>query len=126
MSAFVDTVMHEKPAMYVTRGQRGGFWAIAGPLLPDLLRSYRFTMEYEIGDDRRYYGSLEQIPDIIGEGDSLEELRRNLAEYLQDYSIEYAEQWKLFFNAPNRRDHFPFILHVLTRESVDEVAALID
>lgn len=126
MSRFVDTVMHEKPAIFVKRGQREGFWAIAREPFLDLLRAYRFTMEYEVGDDGRYYGSIEQIPDIVGEGDSLNDLRMSLAEYLIEYSKGYADAWKLFSNAPNRRGHFPFIMHVLTQKSVEDVAALIE
>lgn len=126
MSQFVDEVLHDKPAMYVRRGKREGFWAVAGEQFEHILRAYRFTMEYEVDEDGRYYGSIEQIPDIIGEGDTLEDLRRDLAQYLIEYSEGYAAEWKLFFNAPNRREHFPYIMHVLTQESIEDVASLID
>lgn len=126
MKRFVDAVIHEKPAMYVKRGRDEGFWAVSGTQFHHILKAYRFTLEHEIGEDGRFYGSVEQIPDIIGEGDSLEDLKRDLAEYLIEYSKGYAEDWKLFSNAPNRRDHFPFIMHVLAQKSVEAVASLID
>lgn len=73
MRRFVDEVIHEKPAVLVQRGRSESFWAVAASQFMQLLSAYRFTMEYEVRDDGRYYGSIKQIPDIIGS-----ELRRYL------------------------------------------------
>lgn len=126
MRRFVDEVIHEKPAVLVQRGRSESFWAVAASQFMQLLSAYRFTMEYEVRDDGRYYGSIKQVPDIIGEVDTLEDLRRDLAQYLIEYSLGYADEWKLFSNAPNRREHYPYVMHVLTKKSVEDVMALIE
>lgn len=126
MSAFADRVIHHEPAVRVTRGHREAFFAIDEMKFRDVLRAYRFTMEYERGEDGRYYGSLEQISDIIGEGDTLDELKRDLVSYLVEYAEGYAKELQLYYNAPNRRPHFPYILNVLAQQSVDDIIGLID
>ena len=126
MSRFADRVIHEEPAIVVRRGRRDSFWAIDDEKFRELLRAYRFTLDYEKGEDGRYYGSLREIDDIVGDGNTLDELKRDLASYLIDYARGYAEDIKLFYNAPNRRSHFPYILSVLAKDSIEDVLALID
>lgn len=126
MSRFADRVIHEEPAIVVRRGRRDSFWAIDDAKFRDILRAYRFTLDYDQAEDGRFYGSLREIEDVIGEGDTIEELTRDLARYLLDYARGYAEDIKLFYNAPNRRSHFPYILNVLSQDSIEDVVGLID
>lgn len=126
MSAFVDRVIHEAPSVVVTRGRREAFVAIERSKFRVILGAYRFSLEYEKGADGRYYGSLKEIPDIIGDGNSLEELRRDLAEYLVEYARSYEKDLQLYYHAPNRHGHFAYVQHVLAQESAEDVCGLID
>lgn len=119
-------MIHRAPAVRVTRGRREAFIAIEQSKFRNVLSAYRFTLEYERGEDGRYYGSLREIPDIVGDGDSLEELRRALALHLMDYAQGYEQELQLYYHAPNRRGHFAHVLHVLAQESVEDVCELID
>lgn len=114
----LEAVKHERPAVVVTRGhsRREAFIAFDVQKMSSLLHAYRFSVEYEVGEDGRYYGSLDQISDIIGEGDTFESLRLDLAQHLIEYAKDYERDFALFFNAPNRRDHFPYVMNVLLQE----------
>lgn len=126
MSAFADRVIHKAPSVLVTRGRREAFVVIERSKFRHVLGAYRFSLEYERGEDGRYYGLLKEIPDIVGDGDSLEELRRDLAGYLVEYARSYEKDLQLYYNAPNRHGHFAYVLHVLAQESVEDVRGLID
>lgn len=125
MSRLMDSVIHTAPAVTLTRNRRDAAVVVEKNRFRHLLRPYRFTLEYEEVDGR-FYGHLKEIPDIIVDGDTIVELKTNAAEYLQDYAEGYAEDFQLFYNAPNRRDHYPYVLAVLACDSIDEVKALID
>lgn len=126
MSTFADQVIHQAPSVLVTRGRREAFVAIEHSRFRRVLSTYRFTLEYEKGEDGRYYGSVNEIPDIIGDGDSLEELKKDLAGYLVEYARNYEKDLQLYYNAPNRQRHFGHVLHILAQESVEDVCGLID
>ncbi|MEQ8201502.1 MAG: hypothetical protein ABRQ24_08805 [Syntrophomonadaceae bacterium] len=49
-----------------------------------------------------------------------------LAEELAEYSQDYFDQFSLYFNAANRRKHFPYVLKVALAEGIHEVAGFID
>lgn len=42
-----------------------------------------------------------------------------------EYDNEYQDNFNLYFHSPNRRDHFPYIMHVLAQEDIKEVKRLI-
>lgn len=125
MSRVVESVLYSKPAITLTRNRRDAIVMVEMNRFRHLLRPYRFTLDYE-ETEGRLYGHLKEIPDIIAEGDTLEQLKANVAQYLKEYAEGYAEDFQLFYNAPNRRDHYPYVLAVLACDSVDEVKALID
>lgn len=126
MAKFADRVIYEEPAVLVTRGRRDSFWAIDNEKFHSVLRAYRFTLEYEQGEDGRFYGSLKEISDIVGDGDTFDELKQNLAHYLVEYAQGYARELQLFYHATNRRAHYPYILNVLAQDSIEDVLSLID
>jgi len=40
-------------------------------------------------------------------------------------SNEYQENFNLYFNSPNRREEFPYIMNVLTKNNTEEIKGLI-
>ena len=43
----------------------------------------------------------------------MESLKVKLAEELMEYAEEYINEFTLYFNGPNRKNHFPYIYRVL-------------
>jgi hypothetical protein len=84
------------------------------------LSPYELTMEHEIGEDGRYYGSLEQI-DVVGEGNSLEELKLALANDVIEYAQEYWENLERYIHAPNRKAHYPFVFRIMLQDNAEGV-----
>lgn len=119
---FIDNVVRVKP-QFVKRN-RDVIASMSIPQLKSLLSAYEFTFEYE-ETDGKFVGSLEQIEDIIGEGDTLDQLKLDLASQLIEYSSEYFADFDGYQAAPNRKDHAPYILRALIYDSVNEVAELL-
>jgi hypothetical protein len=55
-----------------------------------------------------------------------EQARNMLAVELVDYAKDYFDQFQLYYNSLNRKEHFPYILRVLLAEDLDEVKELIN
>lgn len=125
ISRVIESVIHSKPAITVTRNRRDAVVMVEMQRFRHLLRPYRFTLDYEEVEGR-FYGHVKEIPDIIAEGDTAEDLKTNVAQYLKEYAEGYAEDFQLFYNAPNRKHHYPYVLAVLACDSIDEVRTLID
>jgi len=122
-SRFIDTVVHGRPL--AVQRNRDILLAVSLPQALELLRDRRFTLRYEFESDGSISGSLEEI-DLVGNASDLSALKRDLAQQLIDYSQTYIDRFELYFNAPNRRRHFPYVLHVLLLEAIEDVEALID
>lgn len=76
-SKFIDSVVREKPR--AVKRNRDIIMSLSLEHFTDLLSRYELSMEFEQDGDGNFYGSIEQIEDIVGQGDTVEELRRYLA-----------------------------------------------
>ena len=121
-SEFIDRVVREKPQL--VKRNRDVVTTISLSHMNDLLMVYEFTMEYEETDEG-FVGSIEQIDDIIGSGKSIEDLKLNLAEQLIEYAEDYYNDFSKYYNAPNRRAHYPYIFRILIQNDVESVRDLI-
>jgi predicted RNase H-like HicB family nuclease len=121
---FIDNVVHQKPQ--VVKRNRDIIVALSQTYLKDALSIYEFTIEFEQDEDGIYVGSIEQIPDILGEGKNIEELRNDLAYQLIDYAQEYYADFERYHNYPNRRDHVNYVFRVLLEdENIESVASML-
>ena len=64
--------------------------------------------------------------DLVVEGKSEQEVIRKLAEDLLEYAQDYVNDFKLFYNAPNRKSHYPYVLKVLLASAIDEIIGFIN
>jgi predicted RNase H-like HicB family nuclease len=122
-SKFIDSVVREKPR--AIKRNRDIVMSLSLEHFTDLLSKYELSMEFEQDEDGNFYGSIEQIEDIVGQGDTIEELRRYLAIQLVEYSQDYYNNFTRYYNAPNRRSHLPLVLLTLIQEDLEGVASLI-
>lgn len=120
---FIDTIVREKPQ--AVKRNRDVIMAFSKQQMKELLSVYELTFEYEQDEDARYAGSLEQIEDIVADGESLDELKMELARQLLEYAIDYENNYFRYYNSPNRHKHAPYILRVLLEEDLESVAGLL-
>lgn len=64
--------------------------------------------------------------DIVENADNEEEVLDLIAEELVEYANEYLENFNLYFNAPNRRHEFPYIMNILIQKDIEKVKGLIN
>lgn len=121
-SEFIDSIVREKPQAF--KRNRDVIMALSEQQMKEILSVYELTFEYEQDEDGRYAGSIEQIEDIVADADSLENLRTELARQLVEYAIDYEASYARYYNAPNRRNHAPYVLRVLLEDDIESVARL--
>ncbi|KAB2952138.1 hypothetical protein F9B85_10015 [Heliorestis acidaminivorans] len=122
-SKFIDDVVHSKPA--IVKRTRDTFAAISLEHLHLILAQHRFSIVFTKEADGTYSGSLKEI-DLVANAENLESLKETLAEDLIEYADEYMENFELYSRSPNRKNHLPYILHVLTQSDLEHVKGLID
>ncbi|MGM0881798.1 MAG: hypothetical protein ACQEXQ_12290 [Bacillota bacterium] len=119
---FIDTIVREKPQ--AIKRNRDVIMAFSKAHMKELLSVYEFTFEYEIDEDGRYAGSIEQIEDIVADAGTLKELSIELARHLVEYAIDYENNYFRYYNTPNRHKHAPYVLRVLLEDDVESVAQM--
>ncbi len=120
--SFIDTVIHEKPK-FVKRN-RDTFISLSIKQAKALLNSFYFKIQYLKEDDGTVTATLDDFDLVVNEADELS-ARKALAQELIEYAQEYFCEFQLYFNSPNRRSHFPYILMVLIQEDLNGVIDLI-
>lgn len=118
---FIDTVRERPQAV---KRNRDIFISFSRQQMRELLEVYEFTFEFEQDEDGRYAGSIEQIDFIIADGETLDELRLELARQLIEYAQDYEANYTRYFNAPNTRTHAPYIIRVLLEDDIEAVSRM--
>ncbi|WP_239004648.1 hypothetical protein [Paenibacillus tepidiphilus] len=123
MSEFIDTVVREKPL--AIRRNRDVIVAASMDQMKFYLSVYHLTLEYEQDEDGLYAGSIEEVDNIVAEGESLQDLRMELARQLMEYAQDYFADYSRYSSAPNTRNHAPYMLRVMLENNIESVAELI-
>lgn len=122
-SQFVDSVIYEKPL--AVKRNLDVFWSFSKHITKELLDGYTFAMEYEQEEDGSFSGSLLPFDDIVVHGKTLEEMIEDTAIQLFEYAEDYYKDFAKYHNAPNRRNHLPYILNILSQDDIEGVKQLI-
>ncbi len=120
---FIDKVVHGKPG--VVKRNRDYFLSISLEQVLRLLEGYRFKAIIMPEDDKSITLSLEEI-DLVVNGSDLDNALTEMAAELISYSQDYFNDFQLYYNAPNRKDHFPYVLKVSLLDNIQAVYGLID
>jgi len=121
--SFIDNVVRFKPS--VVKRNRDYIAAISLEHLDLVLTPYRFTLEYEKEADGSFSGSLKEL-DLVANASSLEELKTEMVQELIEYAHEYMNEFEKYFNAPNRKHHFPYVMRVVIQKKKEAIRSLID
>jgi len=119
---FNDDVVRKGPR-FVKRS-RDTWAALSAEHLEAALASFTFKAILHHEEDGTVTATLDGF-DIVENGDTKEEAIDLIADELMEYANEYQDNFNLYFHSPNRRDHFPYIMHVLAQEDIEEVKRLI-
>ncbi|MDX9871932.1 MAG: hypothetical protein RBT41_05910 [Clostridia bacterium] len=120
---FIDHVVRFKPSL--VKRNRDYLAAISLEHLEALLAPYKLTLEYDQEEDGSFSGSFKEI-DIVANAASLEALKTELTKDLIEYAQDYMNEFDLYYGAPNRKPHFPYIMRVLIQKNEAAVRGLLD
>ena len=88
--------------------------------MPEILEAYTFTAEKFQENDGSVTLSLNEI-DLVENGENEEEARLNMGAAILDYANEYYAEYEVYFHAPNRKKHIPYILKALIMDSAEKI-----
>jgi uncharacterized protein YbcC (UPF0753/DUF2309 family) len=120
--SFIDKVVRDRPQ--AIKRSRDHILAMSMEHAQELVKDVRFTLEYEEEPDGSVSGSLKEL-DLVENAPTVEALKEALAEELMVYAEGYFDEFQLYFHAPNRKKHFPFVLRVLLSDHPSEITELI-
>lgn len=129
---FIDTVVRVGP-QFIKRN-RDTIVAISTDQLKVLFSSFRFKLDATREEDGSYSGTVDGLNngttltpfDVVANAPTIEELKLALTDELVEYAREYSDEFALYFNAPNRKSHAPYVMNILLQDSQHAVADLID
>jgi hypothetical protein len=121
-SYYIDTVVREKPI--AVKRNRDVLLFLSDQMVKDLLHNLTFQAQLT-KEDGIIVGTLEGF-DIVVYGESEQEVIQKLAEGLLDYAQDYINDFKIFYHAPNRKGHYPYVLKTLLASTIDEIKGFIN
>ncbi|HHK5541911.1 TPA: hypothetical protein ACQUHO_004448 [Bacillus cereus] len=123
-SEFIDGVVQQNKPQFVSRNNKEPFLSLNIHQAKMVFSTYTFTLKYVLEDDDSITAELKDF-DLFVNSESKEAAIRDLAIELIEYAQDYSDNIQLYYNAPNRREHFPFIMNVLLQDDLDGVISLI-
>ncbi|MGI6412327.1 MAG: hypothetical protein ACOXZ5_01420 [Syntrophomonadaceae bacterium] len=121
-SFYIDTVVRERPI--AVKRNRDVLLLLSDQMVKELVENLRFPAEV-IYDNGIFVGTISGF-DLAVQAESEEQVIRKLAEELLDYAKDYMNDFKLYYNAPNRKGHHPYVLKLLLASTIEEVMGFID
>ena len=121
-SKFIDDVKWVKPALI--KRNRDIIAVLSIDLIEFILKEYRLTVDVRQEEDGSYTGILKEI-DLMANATDMESLELELARELIEYSEEYINEFGLYYNSPNRKNHFAYIYRtMLASDDIEKVKKL--
>ena len=118
-SKFIDEVKWVRPA-FVKRN-RDIIAVLSIELLEFILKDYKLTATVQQEEDGSYTGIFNEI-DLMANSKDMETLEVELAKELLEYSEEYINEFRLYYNSPNRKNHFPYVYKtLLASNDIDKI-----
>ena len=123
-STLYDSVFNSFNPTIIKRKQTEQVALLRVDLLKMVLNDYKLYPEVIQEDDGSITLSLDSL-EIYSNNSTLELATKDLVEDLKIYSQDYIDRSQLFFHAPNRKPHFPYVLKTLLCDNDQEIRALL-
>lgn len=121
-SKFIDDIKWVKPA-FIKRN-RDIIAVLPFDLLEFILKEYKLTVKVAQEEDGSYTGIINEMDLMINTPD-IESLKIEIAKELLEYSEEYMDEFRLYYNSPNRKNHFPYVYRtILASDDIEKVKEL--
>ncbi|SHH24355.1 Antitoxin of toxin-antitoxin, RelE / RelB, TA system [Thermosyntropha lipolytica DSM 11003] len=120
---WIDIVIKDRPVVIARDSDY--IFSLTRENLESLLEPYKFTAAKYMEADGSITLSLHELDLVVNMPtlkDALEAMRKELKEYAE----EYYENFRLYYNSPNRKGHWPYVLKVLLADNLDEIKVMID
>lgn len=124
LSSLYDLVFHDYTPAVIRRKQSEEVAVMRVDLLKNLLSNYDFGLAITHESDGSITLSLDCV-ELYANADNLEKAMDELIEDLKFYANDFIQRSQLFFNAPNRKEHFPYLFRVLLCENDTEIKQLL-
>lgn len=122
-SQFNDDIIREGPR-FVKRN-RDSWAAVSTEHFQKMLADYTFNLNIFNEEDGSVTVTIEGF-DLVENGDTLEDAIDLIIEELINYAEDYMADFNKYFNSPNRKHHFPYVMNVLTQSDKDMVKELVE
>jgi len=123
-STLYDSVFNSFNPAIVKRKQTEQVAMLRVDLLKMVLEGYKLNPEVIKEDDGSITLALDSL-EIYANNSTLDLAANDLIQDLKIYAQDYLDRSQLFFHAPNRKPHFPYILRILLCENDEEIKTLL-
>jgi len=120
-TSVIDRVQRLSPVIIKPRKQSEDYtFLLNEKLVHRLLRDVQFRIVVMPEEDGSVTVGIDEL-ELYVNGETIEEAIDELAEDIIAYAQDYMNNPDRYFNAPNRRDHFPYLFKVLLHNNKEEV-----
>jgi len=123
-STLYDSVYNSFNPAIVKRKQSEQVAMLRVDLLKMVLEDYKLKPEVIQEDDGSITLALDSL-EIYANNSTSDLAAKDLIEDLKIYAKDYLDRSQLFFHAPNRKSHFPYILKILLCDNDLEILTLL-
>jgi len=123
-STLYDSVFNSFNPAIVKRKQTEQVAMLRVDLLKMVLEDYKLNPEVIQEDDGSITLALDSL-DIYANNTTLDLAVKDLVEDLKIYAQDYLDRSQLFFHAPNRKPHFPYVLRILLCDNDEEIRTIL-
>ncbi len=125
LSSLYNKVYSTFEPVIIKRKQTEEIMALRVDLQKQLLANFKLKPEILSEEDGSITLALDQLEMYVN-GQNIEIAVCELIKDLKEYAIDYLRRSQLFFNAPNRKSHFPYVLKVLLCDTDEEIRSLLE
>jgi hypothetical protein len=119
-SSFFSRAVHDRWPVLIERGRGERGLLIGSDELELVLSAYEFHPEALFEADAVSIWLPELA--LYGRGSSFDDAQSDLVEEVREYVDEYMGDAGLYLRAPNRADHFPFVLRAFVADSAGSLS----
>jgi hypothetical protein len=123
-STLYDSVFNSFNPAIVKRKQTEQVAMLRVDLLKMVLEDYRLNPEVIQEDDGSITLALDSL-DIYANNSTIDLAVTDLIDDLKIYAQDYLDRSQLFFHAPNRKPHFPYVLRILLCDNDEEIRTML-